>query len=797
MHLSRRLGRIAVFSLTLNTVWLFLPGWQDSPRHVTVTRHNSAEPRFAAPKPEISDLFFQRAKDSQEPQAVRFQLATSVSKTAEIYASILWQLRRKKPASRSVILVPWRRRAEEIQQVLEERGFRTSLLAHQSVNTNPHDTVVVCLFASAQLLTGGRFDMKIIDEAGFLRHSTKTKAKLQSIPASLVGEFSFTFGTEEVDHKSSIQAAIATDELRPVECFALPMATSDRQKRWTWLAHLIQRQWQNWPGSIGVAFYRLQAAKEFAQILGDLGIDAEHAASGSEAKIERASKKVWCFANGRAEDFGVSGLQTVILAEPTRQPSSLKYLQYLLQSVRRSILIEVLDGTGKPSTVQKRVESYSRQLMSDPLPRPPQLLDMYGRSFPCSKPTCQQILHSQGWAEERFWLRSLHSWLLEHRRKPRSHAEDPVESRQATRLNVGYNYLQQQIFSEKEEAIFGACTGLLKANERPREWTQSLCRWVSQVKRKPRLLSDDAEERKQAKRWRLAKKYLELRKLSDAEIQLVEMSIEMAGDSPPREWLRSLHSWLASHGKPRWTADPVENLQAQRLRRAQVYLKAGKLNKAEEKLMLSAKKILSAPAEPREWMRNLTSWVMSNGRKPLRHADAGERLQAERWKSAKGYLKMGKLNAAEKQLFCLCTGLTSAITIRPWLQDLHAWVQQAKRRPNENQEAEKQQAARWCKAAAHVKKGKLNEEERALFLQCKKIVSEKKEVRDWLQSLHGWVTLHQTRPHWNASNPEEKLQAERLKRAQLLLKGKRGKLNPTEEQLLLNCTRTLGLVPSL
>ena len=64
---------------------------------------------------------------------------------------------------------------------------------------------------------------------------------------------------------------------------------------------------------------------------------------------------------------------------------------------------------------------------------------------------------------------------------------------------------------------------------------------------------------------------------------------------------------------------------------------------------LSAKKILSAPAEPREWMRNLTSWVMSNGRKPLRHADAGERLQAERWKIAKGYLKMGKLNAAEKQ----------------------------------------------------------------------------------------------------------------------------------------------------
>lgn len=66
----------------------------------------------------------------------------------------------------------------------------------------------------------------------------------------------------------------------------------------------------------------------------------------------------------------------------------------------------------------------------------------------------------------------------------------------------------------KEEAIFGACTGLLKANERPREWTQSLCRWVSQVKRKPRLLSDDAEERKQAKRWRLAKKYLELRRFA-------------------------------------------------------------------------------------------------------------------------------------------------------------------------------------------------------------------------------------------------------------------------------------------
>lgn len=125
--------------------------------------------------------------------------------------------------------------------------------------------------------------------------------------------------------------------------------------------------------------------------------------------------------------------------------------------MNRSILIEVLDGTGKPSTVQKRVESYSQQLMSDPLPRPPQLLDLYGRSFPCSKPTCQQILHTQGWAEERFWLRSLHSWLLEHRRKPRSHAEHPVESRQATRLNVGYNYLQQQLFSETLVAALWRC----------------------------------------------------------------------------------------------------------------------------------------------------------------------------------------------------------------------------------------------------------------------------------------------------------------------------------------------------
>lgn len=74
------------------------------------------------------------------------------------------------------------------------------------------------------------------------------------------------------------------------------------------------------------------------------------------------------------------------------------------------------------------------------------------------------------------------------------------------------------------------------------------------------------------------------------------------------------------------------------------------LSPPESAPRLSAKKILeTAPAEPREWMRNLTSWVMSNGRKPLRHADAGERLQAERWKIAKGYLKMGKLNAAEKQ----------------------------------------------------------------------------------------------------------------------------------------------------
>ena len=91
--------------------------------------------------------------------------------------------------------------------------------------------------------------------------------------------------------------------------------------------------------------------------------------------------------------------------------------------------------------------------------------------------------------------------------------------------------------------------------------------------------------------------------LSDAEIQLVEMSIEMAGDSPPREWLRSLHSWLASNGKPRWTAEPVENLQAQRLRRAQVYLKAGgeELGYCETICETSSFKVLADHKHLRGW----------------------------------------------------------------------------------------------------------------------------------------------------------------------------------------------------
>lgn len=84
-------------------------------------------------------------------------------------------------------------------------------------------------------------------------------------------------------------------------------------------------------------------------------------------------------------------------------------------------------------------------------------------------------------------------------------------------------------------------------------------------------------------------------------------------------------------------------------------------------------------------------------------------------------------------------------------------------------------------------------EEKDLFLRCQEIAKAHKanmdtKVRDWLQSLHAWVTSH-NKPHWNASDPEEKLQAQRLKTAQQRLKA--GKLNLAEERLFQSCVTFL------
>ena len=86
-----------------------------------------------------------------------------------------------------------------------------------------------------------------------------------------------------------------------------------------------------------------------------------------------------------------------------------------------------------------------------------------------------------------------------------------------------------------------------------------------------------------------------------------------------------------------------------------------------------------------------------------------------------------------------------------------------------------------------LKKVPNSSEEQKLFLRCKELVAEKAEteVRDWLQSLHSWLTSHQAKPRYNASEPSEKRMAQRLKWAKKCLKA--GQFNLAEQQLLQRC----------
>lgn len=81
--------------------------------------------------------------------------------------------------------------------------------------------------------------------------------------------------------------------------------------------------------------------------------------------------------------------------------------------------------------------------------------------------------------------------------------------------------------------------------------------------------------------------------------------------------------------------------------------------------------------------------------------------------------------------------------------------------------------------------------EERLFHQCKEIIKADKDakIREWLRSLHVWLTSHRAKPHWNATDPEEKLQAHRLKMGQKFLKT--GKLSAVEQGLFRRCTAIL------
>jgi len=328
----------------------------------------------------------------------------------------------------------------------------------------------------------------------------------------------------------------------------------------------------------------------------------------------------------------------------------------------------------------------------------------------------------------------LYAWLLEHQRKPRRHV-DLEESLQAERLNRGYRYVRQKLFNKKEEELFDACTSLLGC----RPWMQNLSDWVVEQGRLPQSRSTDAEERKHAKRWQNAQRYLQTGQLNAAETQLFESrvgNLSQGAQAPVREWMQSLHSWI----------------------------------------------------------QNLTAWVRRMGSKPRRGAENPlERMQATRWSRAQGLLKLGHLTSAEAQLFLETQRSISEASQRGWLKSLHDWVRDAGRRPRDSVESERRQATRWIQAAAYVRTGKFNEEEKDLFLRCQEIAKAHKanmdtKVRDWLQSLHAWVTSH-NKPHWNASDPEEKLQAQRLKTAQQRLKA--GKLNLAEERLFQSCVTFL------
>ncbi|CAJ1425541.1 unnamed protein product, partial [Effrenium voratum] len=730
-------------------------GWRawllDSAAPSRIGRPESVQ-HFARPisgfQQQAETLFF----SPRPARPLRVQVTAAAK--ADLLARWLRRSLRMEPARRCVVFVPWIQGARRLQEQLAEREIESAVLAHDTA-LRATDQVVLCTFRSAKRLLGQSFGAKIIDEAHHLARKTRTKALIHDqIPAQRSAELSPTFKAE-ADVRHSLQDAMCESALCPIEGFLLPLA-ADRDTQLGWLARFIEDNKARW-SPMAVLFGRVAAAEAFAAQLAARGVRAASvcAADGPRRRRElhrqlaRGEIDALTMVRASTDDSGIPGLRTVVFAEPARQHTSLHRLRVLLHSAqvpgKHIRLVDVVDA-GLPGAHQNDTAAFARARRRAEefasLGQPvgvaawdkPQLLDLYGRTFDFSEANFWDLLARQGRPVQRTrpWIRSLHAWLMEHRRLP---SRSGGEERLAEWLQKARRRARDGELGEKDMDLWAVCEELLtRIEEEPSErkkWLRSLQAWVVQAGRKPNLLSEDAVERRQARRWQNAARYLQHGRLDEAEQQVFAscQRVNLQNRKQLRDWLQELCLFLEERGRlpsRGQLADSHEHRQAVRLHKARKALRQKKLSAVEAERFSKALALTEndekAATQPRQWLQELSEFLQRNG-KPKRE----EKLMTKRWAMARAELRQNSLSDEELQMLepwmdQLRANSAEPVEVRSWVQELVDWIHREKRLPSRHPSAEQEersQGVRLKNARAMRKKGSLSEAEVQLLTGCK------------------------------------------------------------------------------
>ena len=187
---------------------------------------------------------------------------------------------------------------------------------------------------------------------------------------------------------------------------------------------------------------------------------------------------------------------------------------------------------------------------------------------------------------------------------------------------------------------------------------------------------------------------------------------------------------------------------------------------------------------PREWLESLCNWVQKHGRKP-HWSSKREKTMFGRWRQACKYMRRDCLNVAEVELMertCSILAESPQRCPRDVLQDLCDWICTHGRHPYQlsRDPVERRQSCRLSRALARFEKGRLSSEHAQLLENALQFT-----VRPWLASMVAWIRFFERLPYLYATEPDERTQNRRWKKANELLS--KCRLTTAEMELMWNC----------